>query len=346
MITKTEGTALRAIAIIGIILHNYCHWLGFAVKENEYTFDIDKSREMLRVITIIDEKWLIHMLSFWGHYGVPVFLFLSGYGLMLKYNSSAPFTLKTSTFIKLHFLKLFRMMIVGFTSFILIDAITPGRHHYHTIDILGQIFMFNNVLPQPDDVIWPGPYWFFGLMMQLYILYQVLLKHCNTAVLSSLVVICFLLQVVCSPTGDILNSLRYNFVGGLLPFVLGMLWQTHQPLLKSPNKAVYTIMMLISAFIVFAASFNFTLWLFAPLFVCTCAIGFIKTIPSLLVNNLSKMGNISAALFVAHPITRKILIPISRHDEVYTGLLLYIITTIALAWLFQEIIKRIPIKIS
>ena len=27
----------ESIAILGIILHNYCHFLGFAVKENEYT---------------------------------------------------------------------------------------------------------------------------------------------------------------------------------------------------------------------------------------------------------------------------------------------------------------------
>ncbi len=33
-----QTQALRGLAILGIILHNYCHFLKFAVKENEYTF--------------------------------------------------------------------------------------------------------------------------------------------------------------------------------------------------------------------------------------------------------------------------------------------------------------------
>lgn len=38
LLTKRECSALRGLAIIGIFLHNYCHWLGPAVKENEYQF--------------------------------------------------------------------------------------------------------------------------------------------------------------------------------------------------------------------------------------------------------------------------------------------------------------------
>ena len=43
LLSRTECSALRAIAIAGIVLHNYCHWLGFAVKENEYSFDKRRS---------------------------------------------------------------------------------------------------------------------------------------------------------------------------------------------------------------------------------------------------------------------------------------------------------------
>ena len=48
------------------------------------------------------------------------------------------------------------------------------------------------------------------------------------------------------------------------------------------------------------------------------------------------VGTISAALFVLHPLTRKIFIPISRHGDVYTGLLLYIVASIALAWFYHN----------
>ena len=54
------------------------------------------------------------------------------------------------------------------------------------------------------------------------------------------------------------------------------------------------------------------------------------------------LGVISAALFISHPITRKNNIPISRNGDYWTGLLLYIITSICVAWLFKEIMKRVP----
>ena len=71
---------MRGLAIIGIFLHNYCHWLGFAVKENEYTFTMSKASDLMQALAHPDLNLPIHLVSFFGHYGVPVFLFLSAYG--------------------------------------------------------------------------------------------------------------------------------------------------------------------------------------------------------------------------------------------------------------------------
>ena len=38
LLTRTECTAMKGIAIIGIMLHNYCHWLKDIVRENEFTW--------------------------------------------------------------------------------------------------------------------------------------------------------------------------------------------------------------------------------------------------------------------------------------------------------------------
>ena len=54
LLAMSESAALRGIAILGIMLHNYCHWLGFAVKENEYTFDAERQR--LRTCEEIRER--------------------------------------------------------------------------------------------------------------------------------------------------------------------------------------------------------------------------------------------------------------------------------------------------
>ena len=90
LLTRAECSALRGIAIIGIFLHNYCHWLGFAVKENEYTFRMSNCRNLMKAVASPDANLAVHLVSFFGHYGVPVFLFLSAFGLVMKYESRQP----------------------------------------------------------------------------------------------------------------------------------------------------------------------------------------------------------------------------------------------------------------
>ncbi len=338
LLTRAECAALRGIAIIGIFLHNYCHWLGFAVKENEYTFRISNCHDLLRALAAPDANLAVHLLSFFGHYGVPVFLFLSAYGLVMKYESapSQPngASEKASSFIVSHYKKLFSMMIVGFVAFTMVDAITRGAHHYKFLDIVGQLLMFNNLMPDPDHVIWPGPYWFFGLMLQLYIVYRLLLHRRSSWVAVSLIAVCWIAQMVCAPDGDAINRLRYNFVGGMLPFGAGLLFARHGRSLAKPQWAAVAVA---SAVAVVLFSFMFQLWLWVPLMVCAFCVALAKVMPKSLVQAFAWMGGISAALFVLHPITRKIFIPISHRGDIYTGLLLYVVASVAIAYFYHSL---------
>ena len=92
LLSRTECNALRGMAIIGIFLHNYCHWLGPVVKENEYQFFKRNADWFSQVASNPDYLWPMHILSFFGHYGVPIFLFLSAYGLERKYGATSPAT--------------------------------------------------------------------------------------------------------------------------------------------------------------------------------------------------------------------------------------------------------------
>ena len=87
ILSRSACNALRGLAIIGIFLHNYCHRLGPIVKENEYQFFQHNADWLLLVMANPDINLPVHLLSFFGHYGVPVFLFLSAYGLVMKYEA-------------------------------------------------------------------------------------------------------------------------------------------------------------------------------------------------------------------------------------------------------------------
>ncbi|WP_084607854.1 acyltransferase family protein [Prevotella dentasini] len=354
LLTRTECDAMRGIAILGIFLHNFCHWLSPVVKENEYQYfqhHVDWFNDVMS--RPWNELTLFHILSFFGHYGVPVFLFLSAYGLVKKYESPSNSSVSSNnpsalSFIGYHWKKLFRMMIVGFVAFTMVDAITPGQHHYAVMDIIAQMGLFNNLLPHPDDIIWPGPYWFFGLMIQLYIVYRLLLYRRHWAWVVGLTAVCCIVQLSCPPESEALNRWRYNFIGGMLPFGAGLLYAKY---MKPVHPALSAVLFLVSMAAQRFMSLNYYTWYIVPLFVCSACIGFVRFIgwsgkynklSQWIINRLSWMGSISAALFVCHPITRKIFIPISRSGDYWTGLLLYAIASVCLAWLFRELMKKIP----
>ena len=351
-LTRAECNALRGLAIIGIFLHNYCHWLRPIVKENEYTFARHNVDVFGQVLSHPDASFPLHLFSFFGHYGVPIFLFLSAFGLVRKYEQSETRQLPVVPFVRYHYLKLFKMMIVGFVAFVLVDAATPQSWHYDVVKVVSQLLMLNNLLPDPDHIIWPGPYWFFGLMLQLYIVYRLVLYKRHWGWTVGLTAVCLGIQLCLGPESEELNRYRYNFMGGMLPFGAGLLYARYggrwAKLVRLKGGRAFAGFLLFSALVV-ALSYDFAAWAVVPLAVCGASVCLVKwltrlsdDVSGMVFNALEWMGGISAALFVCHPITRKILIPISRHGDIYTGLILYIVASICVAWLFKELMKRIP----
>ncbi len=352
LLTRSECNALRGLAIIGIFLHNFCHWLGPVVKENEYQFIQGNVDWLSRVVASPDALLPVHLLSFFGHYGVPVFLFLSAYGLERKYGQLQQAGPRGPAFVRYHFLKLFKMMIVGFICFTIVDQLTRGSWHYTLLQVVAQLGMFNNLLPDPDRNIWPGPYWFFGLMLQLYIVYRLLLFRRHWGYTVGLMVGCVGVQLLMDPAGETINWYRYNFMGGMLPFGFGLLAARFGGRIRQERMSLTTLLafLLLTSAMVVAFSYSFLGWAFAPVAVCAASAALVKLIvrmpfPPLshgLMYVLEWMGAVSAALFVIHPVLRKIFIPISRQGDVYTGLLLYVIASVGAAWLIRELMNRIP----
>ena len=344
LLSIAESKALRGIAILGIMLHNYCHFLGFAVKENEYTFTPDKPMQLLDRLTSADHHLFVHIMSFFGHYGVPVFLFISGFGLVKKYEQSTVNRVRPLPFIGFHYAKLLRLMFLGYIGFAVVSYMHPHGYHGYTFGrVAAQLLMYINWLPSPDRIIKPGPYWFFGLMLQLYIVYRMVVYRRSSWTTLALIALCWAVQAVFTPEHDpggaTLNRIRYNFIGGMLPFGAGVLYARHGQCL---DKSVYWVIALTSAVVVFTGSYHFHTWLWVPLFVVTGAVATVKLLPQAVLAPCVWVGAVSSALFVAHPITREIFIKISFRGEIYTGLVIFIVTSFLLAWLMKLLFRYIP----
>ena len=344
---------MRGIAILAIMLHNYCHFIGRIVKENEYQYMSFNNDRLWQELTHPDTLLPVHLLSYFGHYGVPVFLFLSGFGLVRKYERGVEPLAGSFRFLRYHYLKLLRMLIVGFSIFLTVDVLTPGRFPFHWDNVMAQLLMYINVLPEPDKIIWPGIYWFFGLMMELYIVYRLLLCRRHSLYVVLLIAVCWLLQVVCDPDGETLNRLRYNFIGGMLPFGLGIITarvsQKETNCFAAGNKLfprmkqwVWLLLAVGAVVLTVLLSFSFQSWLWIPVVIVVGCVAMVKAMPSWLLSVFVWFGSISAAMFVAHPIARKLFITVAWKQDIYDGLILYIIVTIALSWAVKQIIDRIP----
>ncbi len=357
LLARAECNALRGIAILGIFLHNFCHWLNPVVKENEYQYFQHNVDWFAQCAARVNELFPAHVISFFGHYGVPVFLFLSAYGLEMKYGNGqgkAPDGRRVvvSSFVRYHYLKLFKMMIVGFICFTVVDAMTAGSWHYNVAQIVGQLLMINNFYDQPDRNIWPGPFWFFGLMLQLYVVYRLLLYRRHWGWTVGLMAVCTVAQLFMDPEGENLNYWRYNFMGGMLPFGLGLLFARYGNKVMLVNLTFGSFLMswVVCSFFIVSASGSFYTWVIVPALVCYASVYFIKTVSTLplpwlrarICYVLGWLGNVSAALFVIHPAIRKVFITVSRHGDIYTGLLLYAIASLGAAWLVMKLMRHIP----
>lgn len=354
LISREQSAAMRGIAILSIMLHNFCHWLPM-VQENEYTYTQSNVDRLLYILRAPGMDIVAQLLSFFGHYGVPVFIFLSAYGLVMKYESdrSQPASESASSFIWQHYKKLFLMMIVGYSAYVTVDYMTLGHRHYEFWNVVGQLGMFSNLYADPDHDIWPGPYWYFGLMVQIYLVYRLVLyrgkgsiggklsERAYSVMFMSLFVVCIAVQFFLKPESMELQWYRYNVMGSLPVFLFGLMYaRSHEIKSRSDySRWEYAVVFLLMAALSLAFSLSFYTWHFVPFVICCAAVMLVRCLPAAIIKPLAWVGGISAAMFVCHPITRKILIPISRSGDLYAGLLLYLVATIVLAIIFKHIIS-------
>ena len=70
ILTRNECSAMRGIAIIAIMLHNYCHFIGKIVKENEYMFQTVNNDRLWYALMHPDELLPVHLLGADSYYTI------------------------------------------------------------------------------------------------------------------------------------------------------------------------------------------------------------------------------------------------------------------------------------
>lgn len=161
----------------GIVAHNFLHQVSPAPLENEFNFYGLRAFWRMLSIAVAYPAEIPHVvLSFFGHYGLVLFVFLSGYGLTRRYLSSTSGIRAAVALTLRQIVKILCLIAVGSVLVIAWRFITQGSAFSlgHELTSLASFLTFSNNLR--PDALWGfvSVWWFFALIIQLYVLYPVL----------------------------------------------------------------------------------------------------------------------------------------------------------------------------
>lgn len=349
LLSRDNSMILRGIAIIFIMLHNFLHvsLFGFS-KENEMGFSEETANAFFNAISN-GSNVFGEFFSHLGWIGVPVFVFLTGFGIALK---SPIGKSEAITYIKRNYLKLLALMLPAVLFFAGID-ILKGDFWPGLIKRFSYLTMLTN-FAYPYLSCNPGVYWYFGLTFQFYLLWALFGRrmNCKNLLVWSVILLAGLYGLTAFASPESLSIFRHCFTGWFPVFALGV-WLGMSK--KGDNLVPKSIWMELLLFIVFIALIIlFSKWMLSWVFIPIIALGWFIVIGLMLMRTrylsgiFRWIGKYSACIFVCHPIARLIVNSgvYPRLHNVLAVVVIYVVLTMGLAFLYDKLYKWILNKFS
>lgn len=174
--SREQTEILKGIGILLIVLHNFYHNLTPLIGQNEFVFHSKTITLFLQTIVDNPLDILRAIFSYFGHYGVQIFIFFSAYGLTKKYYEK---NIKFNTFLHGRINKIYLSFLLCLVVYILLGLVktvflTDEKVLYWD-SLLWKALLLSNLIP--NQAMMPvGPWWFLPFIFQFYVLYPFLLK--------------------------------------------------------------------------------------------------------------------------------------------------------------------------
>lgn len=334
--TKRDTSILKGFAILCIVFHNFFHWIPPIPGENEFMFHPQKVMNLFRFLGEQPGEFVNTLFSYFGHYGVQLFVFLSGFGLavsMLRHEKD------WGLFVMERWKKIYPLLLTGFVVCFLGTIVM--RQRMFTAEEwreIGYKALFIHTLIPDEGVSINGPWWFFSLIIQLYFLFPLLFKWFRKWGWKAFWVVCavcygmiFLFRYVWNLHHG--NLLMMNAPGHLPEFCLGIL------LAFSKDKKISVAWLLLAVAVFCLGNFfgAFNPFTFLALTVMAVfAYQGLKSLPfrkTWLSRPLAYVGGLSMMLFVVHGFFRAPFVMLAGNMATPWGNLMVALLFFLTSWL-------------
>ena len=224
-----DSNIIKGVGILLIAFHNYFHWHDPSARENEFEFSVNGIHNLLGGIANQPLESINFLSSFWGHFGVQLFIFISGYGLMRAYQNKE---ISWGPFISKRINKLwptFFFALFLFYTLVRVFYYGSGLEPFILEAYLLKITFLSNFIPS-ETFSFSGPWWFYSMIVQLYLVFPLLLKlqkKFGNKALIGISILSYIILLVLNPwfTTNYI-SLYFFFLGNLPVFSFGILLAT------------------------------------------------------------------------------------------------------------------------
>lgn len=314
-ITKENTNFIKGVAILLILFHNYFRWVFPVTGENEFEFNDVFFYKSISFFLANPLEFFNVFFNFLGHYGVQLFIFISAYGLTISYNNNKPSYFQ---FLIHRFDKLYPSFVFAVVAFIIYNITVTGHLiGFNTLSNLGiQLTTMANFFPDKAMSI-TGPWWFYSLIFQFYILFPGLIALQNRYGVKSLLIVSLVSYVLIFTCYEPVLKLRLNIlhlaIGHLPEFCLGIYFATK----KNIKISVYILLLAIVLLII--GNTNRYVWPFANIAAAFCFVVFVQyvyryksTLPNFF-SSVSFVGGISLYIFAIHGFIRNPFFNLANH---------------------------------
>lgn len=340
---KQDTFLIKGIAILSILLHNFFHWIAPFTGENEFDFSSDRIMNLFSSLQSSPLEFINVIFSYFGHYGVQLFIFISAYGLAISFSqkpcSWGRFMLDRLT--KLYPL-LLTAIIIYFFAMIVLEQRLLSIYDWKEIEY--KLLFIHTLLPD-SGLSLNGPWWFFALIFQLYLLFPLLFKlikkYSWKAFISILILSYILIYIslfVYQPNEHV--TLMQNAPGHLPEFALGIFFALNKEKKINP-------FLIITALVLFVLGNFFEVFFpFSFLSLTFLLLAFFNLIKpyiektKLVYRTFLYFGEISMLLFAVHGFFRLPFIALNNQWNSFYGALfvaiLFVLTVIGVSLISQK----------